>query len=202
MDNLQSGISLHAPPMSAETPAAGPLGFVVRRHVARSHAYLLHLEYQGALKSWVLPKGLPYRSGDRRLAFQVEDHPLAQARPSGVMPAGSSAPGELAIWDGGSYELRHWSEDAITFSLHGRRLHGTYELVRVDHTNVATWLVCRTSSMHAMARNRISAQRRIAHPAHPPAEATPAPQDFARKESPITLQPQEHHENCIEHSPT
>jgi bifunctional non-homologous end joining protein LigD len=74
-------------PFGGRAGGDAPL-FVVQRHDARRLHYDLRLERDGALASWAVPKGLPFRAGERHLAVHVEDHPLDYASFEGVIPKG------------------------------------------------------------------------------------------------------------------
>lgn len=84
-----------------------PLGsariFVIQKHYARNLHFDFRLSYLGSLKSWVVPKGLSKLTKDRRLAIQVEDHPLSYAKFEGTIPKGQYGAGTVKIWDSGKY---------------------------------------------------------------------------------------------------
>jgi len=84
----------------------------------------------GVLKSWAVPKEPPTRSGIRRLAVQVEDHPIEYANFEGVIPEGQYGAGIVEIWDKGTYRLIERTPDKIVFEIHGKRLKGKYCLIR------------------------------------------------------------------------
>ena len=119
--------------------------FVVQKHRARTLHYDFRLEKDGVFKSWAVPKGIPETVGTRRLAVQVPDHPLEYGSFEGTIPEGQYGAGTVEIWDGGTYDLLEWSDDAISFILHGRRLQGTYSLVRFHRKGPRDWLVFRRS---------------------------------------------------------
>jgi bifunctional non-homologous end joining protein LigD len=119
--------------------------FVVHRHAARRLHYDLRLEREGVLKSWAVPRGLPFDPGARHLAVQVEDHPLGYADFEGEIPAGQYGAGRVRIWDTGTWELREQKPDGgMSVRLAGRRVDGVWELVPAglggDKRN---WLVIR-----------------------------------------------------------
>jgi len=105
--------------------------FVVHEHHARRLHYDFRLEMDGALRSWAVPKGPPERIGDRRLAVQVEDHPLSYIDFTGMIPEGQYGAGAVGIWDHGTYTLEKRTDGELAFVLHGERLHGPYALVRM-----------------------------------------------------------------------
>jgi bifunctional non-homologous end joining protein LigD len=92
----------------------------------------------GVLKSWAVPKGPPTESGVRRLAIQVDDHPVNYIDFEGEIGEGLYGAGTVEIWDSGEYELQQTEPDLLIFALHGYRLHGEYALV---HTGAANWLL-------------------------------------------------------------
>lgn len=85
---------------------------------------------EGALKSWAVPKTPPTESGVKRLALQVEDHPIDYADFEGKIPKGQYGAGTVQIWDRGDYLLKSKKENKLIFEIRGRRLKGVYCLVR------------------------------------------------------------------------
>jgi len=84
----------------------------------------------GVLKSWAVPKTPPTEKGVRRLAVQVEDHPIGYANFEGTIPAGQYGAGTVEIWDKGHYVLKEKDEDKLVFEIRGNKLGGDYCLVR------------------------------------------------------------------------
>ncbi len=107
--------------------------FVVQEHHASHLHYDFRLETEGVLKSWAVPKGVPEESGVKRLAVQVEDHPVEYINFSGIIPAGEYGAGEVIIWDKGKWGLISGSlaSGALKFNLEGKKLKGDYALVRM-----------------------------------------------------------------------
>jgi len=115
----------------ASLAEAEPSGiFVIQKHQARRLHYDLRLEMDGVLKSWAVPKEPPLEPGVKRLAVEVEDHPLEYANFEGVIPEGMYGAGKVEIWDRGTYQLKHRSRDKIEFSLNGEKMRGDYVLIR------------------------------------------------------------------------
>lgn len=104
--------------------------FVVQEHFASHHHYDFRLEMDGVLKSWAIPKEIPLQPGIKRLAVEVEDHPLDYANFEGVIPEGFYGAGEVKIWDRGEYDLLARSESKIEVCLRGEKLKGNYCLLR------------------------------------------------------------------------
>lgn len=104
--------------------------YVVQKHAATHLHYDLRLEMDGVLKSWAVPKIPPTETGIRRLAVEVEDHPLEYAGFEGTIPKGEYGAGSVEIWDRGTYTLLERKESKVTVEIHGEKLKGIYYLVR------------------------------------------------------------------------
>lgn len=111
--------------------------YVIQRHEATHLHYDLRLEMDGVLKSWAIPKTPPTAPGIRRLAVQVEDHPVEYAGFEGSIPEGEYGAGSVEIWDKGNYTLLERKEDKMAVDIHGKRLRGIYYLIRFKGKN---WL--------------------------------------------------------------
>ncbi|MCX9084604.1 MAG: non-homologous end-joining DNA ligase [Candidatus Methanoperedens sp.] len=114
--------------------------FVIHEHHARKLHFDLRLEKDGVLKSWAVPKGPPEISGDKRLAVQVEDHPLEYGKFEGTIPEGQYGAGTVRIWDKGQYEPIVWGESKIEILMKGEKLEGRYILVKFKKVGEKNWL--------------------------------------------------------------
>jgi bifunctional non-homologous end joining protein LigD len=115
--------------------------FVVQEHHARHLHYDLRLESDGVLKSWAVPKGIPESPDQKRLAVQVEDHPIDYATFEGSIPEGQYGAGTVTIWDKGTYDIKEWDDNTIEFIPKGKRLMGRYVLVRLKKAGEKNWLL-------------------------------------------------------------
>ena len=118
-----------------------PLRFVIQEHFARTHHFDFRLERDGVFKSWAVPKGIPTKTGVKRLAVQVEDHALEWGEFEGEIPPGEYGAGTVHVWDRGTYESQEWKPNRIGFVLHGAKLQGRYELVRFKRAGERVWLI-------------------------------------------------------------
>ena len=114
--------------------------YMIHEHHATHLHWDLRLEMNGVLKSWAVPKQPPKVKGEKRLAIQVEDHPLEYAKFHGVIPEGNYGAGKVIIWDNGDYELLKKYPNKIILELHGKKLKGKYCLVKTTFRNKKSWL--------------------------------------------------------------
>jgi len=121
-----------------EQEGAGGNRFVVHKHQARHLHYDFRLEMEGVLKSWAVPKGVPVEPGVRRLAIQVEDHPVDYIDFAGEIPEGEYGAGTVEIWDKGNFRLDRKAPARLEFALMGEKLSGDYALIHTDGNN---WLI-------------------------------------------------------------
>ena len=117
--------------------------FVIQKHSARNLHFDFRLSIGGVLKSWAVPKEPPRKAGERRLAVQVEDHPLSYINFEGTIPKGSYGAGSVKIWDKGTFKMLKKNENELEFELKGRKLKGTYFLIRFKRAGPKSWLFFR-----------------------------------------------------------
>ncbi len=106
--------------------------FVIQKHAASHLHYDFRLEMYDTLKSWAVPKGPPYTTGEKRLAMPTEDHPLDYLDFEGTIPKGQYGGGTVMVWDIGTYELMegNYYKGYLHFYLSGRKLKGEWQLIR------------------------------------------------------------------------
>ncbi len=111
--------------------------FVIQKHDATRLHYDLRLEFDGVFKSWAVTKGPSLDPHDKRLAVEVEDHPLDYGDFEGTIPEGQYGGGTVQLWDRGYWESgdpeRGFKKGDLKFTLHGDKLHGSWVLVRMRH---------------------------------------------------------------------
>jgi bifunctional non-homologous end joining protein LigD len=136
--NQKRNFMITAEPEGLAAKPEERLKFVVQRHAARSEHYDLRLEWDGALLSWAVPKGPSYDPREKRLAVQVEDHPLEYRNFEGTIPQGEYGGGTVMLWDEGWWEPqadmdvgRGLLNGSLKFVLKGRRLKGKWALIRL-----------------------------------------------------------------------
>ncbi len=121
--------------------------FVIQKHWATRLHYDLRLELDGAMKSWAVPKGPCYDPSIKRMAVQVEDHPIAYNQFEGEIPAGQYGAGKVIIWDEGTWEplgdpRQGYRKGHLKFALHGSKMQGEWALVRLrGDEKKPTWLL-------------------------------------------------------------
>src|SRR6185437_10606206 len=111
--------------------------FVIQKHDATRLHYDLRLEFDGVFKSWAVTRGPSLDPHDKRLAVEVEDHPLEYGDFEGTIPEGQYGGGTVQLWDRGYWESddpeRGFKKGDLKFTLYGEKLHGSWVLVRMRH---------------------------------------------------------------------
>lgn len=124
-------------------PRRGELRFVIQKHSASHLHYDLRLEVDGVMKSWAVPKGPSADPSVKRLAMQVEDHPVEYNTFEGTIPSGEYGGGTVMLWDSGTYSIEdaagrpqnsaaheEYERGEMKLDFHGKRIQGSYALVR------------------------------------------------------------------------
>jgi bifunctional non-homologous end joining protein LigD len=115
----------------------GASRFVVQKHDASRLHYDFRLEMEGVLKSWAVPKGLPWKQGEKHLAVEVEDHPIEYASFEGVIPQANYGGGTVMVWDRGNYyvygeePLKSLRQGKLHLVLDGEKAAGEWTLIRM-----------------------------------------------------------------------
>ncbi len=107
--------------------------YMIHKHHASHLHWDLRLEMNRVLKSWAVPKQPPQTKGTKRLAIQVEDHPIEYAKFKGTIPEGNYGSGKVEIWDKGTYELIEKTPKKIELKIHGKKLKGNYVLIKTNY---------------------------------------------------------------------
>jgi bifunctional non-homologous end joining protein LigD len=148
------------------------LAFVIQKHAASHLHYDLRLELDGVMKSWAVPKGPSLDPSVKRLAMEVEDHPIEYNSFEGTIPQGEYGGGTVMLWDRGTYTYGGNDPDALEglrkgyhkgdfkFVLHGKRLQGSWVLVRTrrDPKGRAQWLLIKHRDEHAVSGSDVTAE--------------------------------------------
>lgn len=140
---------LTAEPSGKKRPVKrqGGRRFVIQKHAASHLHYDFRLELGGTLKSWAVPKGIPFAKGEKRLAVHVEDHPVSYIDFEGPIPKGEYGGGTVMVWDHGTFEpaskspLKELEGGKLHFTLDGQKLQGEWYLVRLRDED--QWLLIR-----------------------------------------------------------
>jgi bifunctional non-homologous end joining protein LigD len=144
--------------------------FVIQKHAASRLHYDLRLEVGGVFKSWAVTKGPSLNPRDKRLAVEVEDHPLDYGDFEGTIPKGQYGGGTVMLWDRGAWEsqsgdpARALKRGELKFTLHGQKLDGSWLLVRMRHNRTGgkrtNWLLIKHRDDAAHDVEDITAQDR------------------------------------------
>ena len=150
---------------AGKTPRVRPkkkLEFVVQKHRATALHYDVRLEWNGVMLSWACPKGPSLDPAVKRMAMQVEDHPIEYNRFEGVIPEGEYGGGTVMIWDRGTWEPEVPDVDAalkkgdLKFQFHGEKLEGSWVFVRLrprGGDSKPAWLLIKHRDSHASTKD-------------------------------------------------
>lgn len=149
------------PPGNAMPAPKKALSFVVQKHQASRLHYDFRLEWRGVLLSWAIPKGPSLDPSVKRLAAQVEDHPLEYGGFEGVIPEGEYGGGTVMLWDRGAWVPEVPDVDAalrkgeLKFTLNGQKLGGSWVLVRTRLGRAAKpqWLLIKHRDQYASSED-------------------------------------------------
>jgi bifunctional non-homologous end joining protein LigD len=159
-----------AEPKGARPRAKSPddLLYVIQKHQASHLHYDFRLEWRGVLLSWAIPKGPSLDPSVKRLAAEVEDHPLEYGGFEGVIAEGEYGGGTVMLWDRGTWTPDDPDIDAslkkgeLKFSLEGQKLRGSWVLVRtkLGRSNKPQWLLIKHRDRYVSARDILLEQPR------------------------------------------
>ena len=144
------------------------LHFVIQKHAASHLHYDFRLELDGVMKSWAVPKGPSLDPTVRRLAMEVEDHPISYNTFEGTIPKGEYGGGTVMLWDRGTYNAddgggaeslrRGYEKGELRFQMHGKRLIGGFVLARLRRPGRPQWLLIKRRDEHADPDRDITAE--------------------------------------------
>lgn len=145
-------------PSGTQGKAPETFRYVMHKHAASHDHFDLRLEFEGVFRSWAVPKGPSLQSGEKRLAVEVEDHPLEYGDFEGVIPAGEYGGGTVMLWDRGVWEPSGApGKDRLDFRLRGEKLFGRWTLVRIRDKKTASrkpgknWLLIKRTDNDSLA---------------------------------------------------
>ena len=152
------------PSGKAKVSASNRRRFVIQKHDATRLHYDLRLELDGVFKSWAVTRGPSLDPGDKRLAVEVEDHPLEYGDFEGTIPKGQYGGGTVMLWDRGYWEpegqktpQESLAKGDVKFTLEGNRLHGSFVLVRMrndrDGGKRTNWLLIKHHDEFSVEEN-------------------------------------------------
>jgi bifunctional non-homologous end joining protein LigD len=161
-----------AEPKGGTARSRQKLAFVIQKHAARQLHYDLRLELDGVMKSWAVPKGPSLDPSVKRLAMEVEDHPIEYNSFEGTIPKGEYGGGTVMLWDRGTYTYGGTEPDPIEglrrgyykgdfkFVLQGKRLRGSWVLVRTrrDPKGRSQWLLIKHRDEYAVPQSDVTAE--------------------------------------------
>jgi bifunctional non-homologous end joining protein LigD len=156
---------------SAKMVADKHLLYVIQKHRATQLHYDFRLEFEGVLLSWAVPKGPLLDPSVKRLAMQVEDHPVDYGSFEGVIPEGEYGGGTVMVWDTGTWTpespdiAEALKKGDLKFQLHGKKLHGSWVLVRTHgygSSSGKSWLLIKHRDEFASTEDIVATEPRSA----------------------------------------
>src|SRR5579862_9301026 len=139
------------PSGGAQEQGESELPFVIQKHAATRLHYDFRLGWRGVLKSWAVTKGPSYFTGDKRLAVQVEDHPMEYGGFEGTIPKGQYGGGTVMVWDFGKWKAegdvdQELEKGNLKFWLEGTKMRGKWALIRLrprpnERSDKPNWLL-------------------------------------------------------------
>jgi bifunctional non-homologous end joining protein LigD len=167
--NRKRDFSRTAEPAGKVPRAKGKaLRFVIQKHDASHLHFDFRLELDGVMKSWAVPKGPSLDPSMKRLAMEVEDHPISYNTFEGTIPQGEYGGGTVMLWDRGTYEAEEgggveslregYRRGDLKITLHGKRLEGSWVLVRMKRPGRPQWLLIKHNDEHADPTRDIAAE--------------------------------------------
>ena len=145
------------PIVPKEHAKGGRKPFVVQKHAASRLHYDFRLEMEGVLKSWAVPKGIPFARGEKHLAVATEDHPVDYLKFEGTIPQGQYGGGTVMVWDIGTYQVLdgNYDKGKLQISLAGKKLKGEWTLVKAASQGEKNWLIIKTGdAMPALGKSQ------------------------------------------------
>jgi bifunctional non-homologous end joining protein LigD len=161
-----------AEPRGGRARGTPKLAFVIQKHAASHLHYDLRLELDGVMKSWAVPKGPSLDPAVKRLAMEVEDHPIEYNKFEGIIPEGEYGGGTVMLWDRGTYRYggdapdpveglrRGYQKGDFKFVLQGKRLRGSWVLVRTRRGTPqrAQWLLIKHRDDEAVPGSDVTSE--------------------------------------------
>jgi bifunctional non-homologous end joining protein LigD len=161
-----------AEPAGGRAREAKKLQYVIQKHAASHLHYDLRLEQDGVMKSWAVPKGPSLDPAVKRLAMEVEDHPIEYNKFEGTIPQREYGGGTVMVWDRGTYTYggtdlepaeglrRGYQKGDLKFVLNGKRLKGSWVLVRMrrGQPGKPQWLLIKHRDEYAAPESDVAAE--------------------------------------------
>lgn len=164
-------------PEGKEGKTGKALKFIIQKHDASHLHYDLRLEMEGVMKSWAVPKGPSLDPTVKRLAMQVEDHPISYNTFEGTIPEGNYGAGEVIVWDKGTYHseltssakasekefLTGLKKGELKFIMNGKKVRGSFALfkIRSKDGSEKTWMLVKHRDKYATTEDPTADPRSV-----------------------------------------